>query len=56
MGAYVSRSECAAKGVDINCTITTDPRNRNQVIRIGPYERGNLPGEPDIAGIGVSSS
>jgi hypothetical protein len=57
MGAYVSTSACKENyNVTINCNLTyLDPNdNHTEIVRIGDVDKGQFPGNPDIAGVGVS--
>ncbi|KAK5658048.1 hypothetical protein OQA88_2604 [Cercophora sp. LCS_1] len=53
MGSYISRETCETRGISVNCDVDRDPNNNSIITAIGGYERGDLPSEPDIAGIGV---
>ncbi|KAI0834023.1 hypothetical protein F5Y06DRAFT_301058 [Hypoxylon sp. FL0890] len=61
MGSYISVAECQARfSVTLNCTVegkntTVDGRTVVEApfTRIGNYTRGQFPGDPDIAGIGI---
>ncbi|KAK8076980.1 hypothetical protein PG996_003150 [Apiospora saccharicola] len=53
MGAYVSVHECQSRyNVTINCDQTFD-NETNTYKSLGGIERGQFPGDPDIAGIGI---
>ncbi|KAI1204480.1 uncharacterized protein F4807DRAFT_330046 [Annulohypoxylon truncatum] len=61
MGSYISIAECQARyNVTLNCTVvgknvTVDGENVTDrpFTRIGDYGKGEFPGDPDIAGIGI---
>jgi hypothetical protein len=53
MGAYVSITDCQAHyNITLNCSVTTANDNTT-VLAFGDYTRGEFPGDPDVAGIGV---
>lgn len=51
MGALLTRPQCDNLGVASNCNITTD-QNGNYT-SIGGLTKGEIPADPDIAGIGI---
>lgn len=61
MGSHVSVPECQAKyNVTLNCTVvgrnvTINGKNSIETpfTSIGGFSKGQFPGDPDIAGIGV---
>ncbi|KAI0880169.1 uncharacterized protein GGS22DRAFT_175697 [Annulohypoxylon maeteangense] len=61
MGSYISIAECQTRyNITLNCAVignnvTVDGNNIVDVpfTRIGDYGRGEFPGDPDIAGIGI---
>ncbi len=56
MRDYVSKDNCLAHyGVDVNCDVKMSPDN-STATRLGEISLGGFPGDPDIAGAGVSPS
>ncbi|KAI1104821.1 hypothetical protein F4804DRAFT_173116 [Jackrogersella minutella] len=61
MGAYISISQCPERyNITLNCTfegknVTVDGQQKVEApfTSIGGYTRGQFPGDPDIAGIGI---
>ncbi|KAI0112319.1 hypothetical protein F4776DRAFT_350543 [Hypoxylon sp. NC0597] len=61
MGSYISIAECQARyNVVLNCTVDGKHTTTNGVdaveapfTRIGNYTKGQFPGDPDVAGIGI---
>ncbi|KAK4206079.1 hypothetical protein QBC37DRAFT_445190 [Rhypophila decipiens] len=57
MGAYVSIPDCKSHyNETVNCEYNVNVSDSNPFATIGGHRRGEIPADPDIAGIGVVSS
>lgn len=55
MGSYVSVLRCESHyGLNITCDGNFNATKENNTLFAGDYPKGAVPGDPDVAGVGVS--